>query len=190
MTDILHDRDDRTAAGPAPRALGVRVERSGYSLLQIVLHWSIAALIAIQFLFHDAMEHAFDDLVDGAAVSGDQLTGAWLHAGVGATILMLAIVRLFVRWREGAPAVHRDKPVFLVWLAYVTHVALYTFIFAMPIAGAIAWFGLIESVGDIHSFASSLLLPLIGLHVVGALAEHFVFRNDTLKRMLMPRERG
>lgn len=159
---------------------------AGYSLLQIVLHWTIAALIAVQFLFHDAMEDAFDDLIDGDRVRGDELTGAWIHAGVGATILILAIVRLTVRVRRGAPPQHHDKPAFLRWIASATHVALYGFIFAMPLVGAIAWFGLIEDAGDIHAFAASLLLPLIGLHAAGALAEHFVFRNDTLKRMLKP----
>jgi cytochrome b561 len=56
----------------------------------------------------------------------------------------------------------------------------------MPIVGAIAWFGLIEDAGNIHSAAASLLLPLIGLHAAGVFAEHFVFRNDTLKRMFIP----
>jgi cytochrome b561 len=76
------------------------MQRTGYSLLQIVLHWTIAALIAVQFLFHDAVEDAFDDLVDGDRVRGDELAGAWLHAGIGATILILAIVRLTVRLRR------------------------------------------------------------------------------------------
>lgn len=163
---------------------------TGYSSLQIGLHWTIAALIAFQLLAHDAMEDAFDDLVDGGRLRGDELTGAWLHAGVGATILVLALVRLVVRLQRGAPPPHRDKPAFLNWIAAATHWALYGFILVMPIVGAIAWFGLIEDAGDIHSFAAKVLLSLIGLHVVGALGEHFVFRNDTLKRMLAPQREG
>lgn len=159
---------------------------AGYSTVQIGLHWTIAALVAVQLLFHDAMEDVFDDRIDGDAVRGDELTGAWLHAGVGATILVLALIRLVVRMRRGTPPLHHDKPAFLVWIGAATHFALYGFIIVMPIVGAIAWFGLIEDAGDLHSFAASLLLPLIGLHVLGALAEHFVFKNDTLKRMLVP----
>jgi cytochrome b561 len=162
---------------------------AGYSGTQIILHWTIALLIAIQFLFHDAMEDAFDDLVDGDRVRGDDLAGAWLHAGIGMTVLALAIVRLIIRLRRGAPPAHRDKSVFWIWIASATHVALYGFIFAMPIVGAVAWFGLIEDAGDIHATASKILLALIGLHAAGALAEHFVFRNDTLKRMLIPAKR-
>lgn len=159
---------------------------AGYSRLQILLHWTIAVLVAVQFLFHDAMEDAFDDRVDGDMVRGDELAGAWVHAGVGATILVLAIVRVIVRLRRGAPPAHRDKPVFLIWIAYATHVALYGFIIAMPVVGAIAWFGLIEDAGDFHSSAAKILLPLIGLHIAGALAETLIFRNDTLKRMFVP----
>jgi hypothetical protein len=30
-------------------------------------------------------------------------------------------------------------------------------------------------------------LPLIGVHALGALTEHFIFRNDSLIRMLVPK---
>jgi cytochrome b561 len=160
--------------------------RAVYSLLQIVLHWTIAVLVAIQFLFHDEMEKAFDDLVAGDHIRGDELAGAWLHACIGLTILALAIIRLSVRLQHGAPPAHHDKSRLLIWIASATHIALYGFIIAMPIVVGIAWFGLSETAGDIHSTAAPLLLTLIGLHVAGAFTEHFVFRNDTLKRMLIP----
>lgn len=163
---------------------------AGYSLTQIMLHWTIAALVAVQFLFHDAMEDAFDDIIDADRVRGDELAGAWLHAGVGMTILGLSVIRLIIRLRQGAPPAHRDKPAFLIWIASATHVGLYGFILAMPIVGAAAWFGMIEEAGELHAFASQLLLALIGLHVSGALAEHFVFRNNSLKRMLIPERRS
>lgn len=155
-----------------------------YAPSQIILHWIIAALVALQLLFHDGMEDAFDDLVDGDGVRSDELAGAWLHAGIGLTILALALVRLAIRLKRGAPPPHRDKPAPLIWIATATHVALYGFILIMPLVGAIAWFGLIEDAGELHATAAALLIPLILLHIAGALAEHFVFRNNTLKRML------
>jgi cytochrome b561 len=96
-----------------------------------------------------------------------------LHASIGMTILGLAVVRLIVRRRRGAPPPQRDKSALLIWIASATHIALYGFIIAMPIVGAVAWFGVSAPAGDIHSAAAFLLLPLIGLHV-GAFAEHFV----------------
>jgi cytochrome b561 len=154
----------------------------GYSTAQIVLHWTIAALVVFQLLFHDAVERAFDDRMDGDPV--ETMGGALVHVGVGVTILILAVIRLAIRLRRGAPPPHDDKPAIINWIGYATHFLLYAFIFAMPLTGALAWFGGIEASAEIHELGRLILMPMIGLHVLGALAEHFVFRNDTLMRML------
>jgi cytochrome b561 len=156
----------------------------GYSRLQVVLHWTIAALVVFQLLVNDAMEDAFDDRMDGDPV--ETIGGALVHVGVGVTILLLAVIRLGVRLKRGAPPAHDDKPAIINWLGYGTHFLLYGFIFAMPLTGAIAWFGGIEVSAEIHEFGRLVLIPLIGLHILGGLTEHFVFRNDTLMRMLKP----
>ena len=160
--------------------------RTGYSLLQIVLHWTIAVLIAIQFLFHDGMEKTFDDFVDGDRIRGDALAGAWLHACIGMTILALAMVRLIVRLRHGAPPAHRDKSTLLIWIASATHIALYSFIIAMPIVGAIAWFGLSEADGDIHSTAAPLLLTLNSSRIIGQLLDRSRLRLLKFLFLLAP----
>jgi len=151
--------------------------------MQIALHWIIAALVVFQLLAHDGMKDAFEASMRGEPV-GDDIGWAYLHIGVGVSVLLLAIVRLTVRLNRGAPPVHHDKPEFLVWLAYGTHFLLYTFIFLMPLSGALAWFFELDVSAGIHALAKNLLIPLVALHVVGALAEHFVFKNDTLVRML------
>jgi len=157
---------------------------NGYSLLQIVLHWTIAALIVFQLLVNEGIQDAFDDRLDGDPV-GD-MAGAALHVGGGLLVLVLAVVRLAVRLTRGAPPAHDDKPAILNWIGYATHALLYVFIFAMPVTGAIAWFGGIELSGQLHEIGRFVLIPLIGLHVLGGLAEHFVFRNDSLMRMFRP----
>ena len=161
---------------PAPR---------GYSLSQIILHWTIAALVIFQLVFNKPMQEAFDDRLDGE--STDEMLGALVHVGVGVTILTLAFVRLAIRLRRGAPPAHDDKPAILKWIGYATHVLLYGFIFAMPLTGALAWFFGVELSAEIHEVGRLVLIPVIGLHVLGALAEHFVFKNDSLMRMLVPR---
>lgn len=157
---------------------------AGYTLTQIILHWVIAALVVFQLLVNEGMQDAFDDRVDGDEVS--DYTGAALHIAVGVTILVLALVRLWMRWRHGAPAAHRDKPAPIIWLGYATHVALYAFIIAMPVTGLVAWARGSEAFAELHEIGKLILVPLIALHVAGALAEHFVFRNDTLARMIRP----
>lgn len=155
-----------------------------YSLLQIVLHWTIAALIVFQLLVNRDMQRAFDDRLDGDVT--DALAGATLHAAVGMTVLVLAVIRVVVRLRRGAPPMHDDKPAILNWIGQATHLLLYGFIFAMPITGAIAWFGGSALSAELHELGRFVLLPLIGFHVLGALAEHFV-RNNSLLRMFRPR---
>lgn len=154
----------------------------GYSTIQIVLHWTIAALVIFQLFVNEAMQHAFADRLDGEAM--DELGGALLHMVVGITILILATLRLVIRVVRGTPAPYEDTPAILNWLGHATHVLLYGFIFFMPLTGAIAWFFRVELLAQLHEIGRLILVPAIGFHVIGALAEHFVFRNDTLKRML------
>ena len=154
----------------------------GYSLIQIILHWVIAALVIFQLLVNEDMQHAFADRLDGEAMDG--LGGALLHVSVGITILVLATIRLGIRVIRGAPAPYQDTPAILNWLGHATHVLLYGFLFFMPLTGAIAWFFGVEFSAALHEIGRLVLVPAIGFHVIGALAEHFVFRNDTLRRML------
>ena len=163
---------------------GTAAAPKGYSALQIILHWTIAALVIFQLVVNEAMQDAFDDRIDGDRV--EDFPGAALHIVVGLTVLALALIRVIVRLYRGAPPAHDDKPAILNWIGYATHALLYGFIFAMPLTGAVAWFGLSEGSAELHELGRLILIPLIGLHALGALAEHFVFRNDSLARMLRP----
>lgn len=156
----------------------------GYSTLQVVLHWTIAALVIFQLLINEGMQDAFDDLLDGDAV--EEMNWALLHIGVGLTVLLLAFVRVLVRWRRGVPPPHEGTSQLVRWISWLTHVLLYGFIFFMPLTGALAWFFGIEFSAELHELGRLVLIPLIGLHVIGGLVEHFVFGNDTLMRMLGP----
>ena len=154
----------------------------GYSRIQIVLHWTIAALVIFQLFVNEAMQHAFSDRLDGGPI--DEFGGAILHISVGVTVLVLGAIRLAIRAFRGAPAPYKDTPAILAWLGHATHFLLYGFIFAMPLTGAVAWFFGVEFSAELHEIGRLVLVPAIGFHIIGALAEHFVFRNDTLKRML------
>lgn len=153
----------------------------GYSRLQITLHWVIAALVVFQLVVNEDMRVAFRDKLMGAEAPMDPL--AILHMVFGLAILGLALLRAMVRFMRGTPEIDAEVPVSLRWLAHLTHFFLYAFIIGVPLTGAIAWFGLAEWSAELHEIGRLVLIPAIFLHVAGALVEHFVFRNDSLKRM-------
>jgi cytochrome b561 len=154
----------------------------GYSRIQIMLHWTIAALVIFQLFVNESVQHAFSDRLDGEKI--DEIAGALLHIAVGIIILVLAAIRLSIRLVRGTPAAHADAPAMLRWLGIAVHILLYGFIFAMPLTGALAWFLGLEVAAELHELGRLILVPAVGLHILGALGEHFVFGNDTLKRML------
>lgn len=155
---------------------------SGYSNLQVILHWTIAALVIFQLTVNSGMQAAFNDHLEARDV--DDMGAAILHIGVGISILLLAMLRLFVRQIRGVPVAHADNPIIINWIGHATHMLLYGFIFVMPVTGLVAWFGGLELSAELHELGRLILIPAIGLHVLGAFAEHFVFHNDSLRRML------
>lgn len=157
---------------------------SHYSWLQISLHWSIAALVIFQLVVNGGMQNAFDDMMDGHGV--EDFGWAILHIAVGITVLVLAAIRLAVRVHRGAPAPREDRPAIISFIGYLTHLMLYGLIFLVPLTGVLAWFGRSDLSAEFHELGRLFLIALIALHVAGAFAEHFVFRNDTLIRMLRP----
>ena len=56
----------------------------------------------------------------------------------------------------------------------------------LPITGGMAWFGGIEVMAEAHEVLTSLLLVLVGLHVVAALYHQFWLKDGLLMRMKRP----
>ncbi|GHA20555.1 cytochrome b [Devosia pacifica] len=154
---------------------------SGYSVTQVALHWTIAALVLLQLFYHEPMEIAFETRMTGET-GGDPR----LHIIVGLAILALALWRLVLRLRHGVPPKPAEEPAILAALANGVHAIFYILLFAMPLSGLAAWFGGAEAAANAHSVMRLLFLALIGLHVLGALGQHFVFKTNVLKRMLKP----
>ena len=153
---------------------------TGYSRLQIALHWLVFALIAQQYLFKDAMSAAWDRVTDGLKAGFDPLVLP--HVAGGALVLIFALWRLALRARRGVPPAIEASKVQGI-LAKLTHVGLYWLMILMPVSGAVAWFGGVEAAAAGHNVLKIALLVLVALHVVGALYHQFVLRDGTLARM-------
>ncbi len=71
---------------------------TGYSGLQIALHWLIAILIVTAWFTGEGAEEAMEVVEDGG------VAGFVPHVVVGLSVLALVVVRVLVRLSRGAPA--------------------------------------------------------------------------------------
>jgi cytochrome b561 len=160
--------------------MNVKTVPSGYSRLQIVLHWLVFALIAQQYLFKGAISAAWDRVTDGMEIGFDPLV--FTHVGGGALVLLFAMWRISLCARHGVPeAIEANK--LQGALAKLTHFGLYALMILMPVSGSVAWFGGVEAAAQGHNVMKIVLLALVALHVLGAFYHHFVLRDGTLARM-------
>lgn len=152
-----------------------------YSRTQIALHWIVVLLVLFQIVFHEDIVQAWMARMDGTVPN---VPTPNVHALAGIAIFALMAWRLVLRLRRGVPALPANDPPVLKLAANVTHILLYVLLLGMPLSGAVAWFLGVEAAAFAHSTARLLLIPLIVLHFAAALAQHFWFKTDVLKRML------
>jgi cytochrome b561 len=158
--------------------------KTGYSLLQITLHWLVALLVMFQLVFGESMTTVVDAAEEGTAVSPLDQTLATAHYWVGISILSLVIIRLAVRLAQGAPEVVGPAS-WMTLAAKAVHVVFYLLLAAVPITGLLTTY-VSGEFGDIHSLAKPAFIVLILAHAGAALFHHFFLKDGTLKRMLVP----
>ena len=118
-----------------------------FTVLQRLLHWVMAVCVLAMLFIGVGME---------STVMPKYLTLVSIHKPLGITILVLALIRLVVRWRDGAPALPADLPEPIRLAAHGTHYALYALMIAMPLIG---WAML--SAADFPVFVGGFRLPAI-----------------------------
>ena len=170
----------------------------------VTLHWLMVVLISCGWLLgqlKDATPRDWHGPVQ------------FLHNSAGLLVLLLLVVRLAWRLADPPPALEptRFGPA-ATWAAKLGHGALYVLMLAVPIAGItlifsagrpLNVFGLFEiaspwvrdrefgrSVHEVHELLANTLIILAFLHAAAALVHHWVLRDRTLTRMLLPRRAG
>ena len=160
-----------------------------WTRLNIVLHWTIVALLVIQFVSGSWMAAAFSATMAGVPVGWQTGVPAAGHAILGSTIFLLAALRFWDARKHGRPAHFEAEPGWARMLAKGTHTLLYALLLGMPVAGIIAYgFGL-DWLADLHAIAAKVLIATIALHITGALVSQFAFKADVIKRMAPSRAR-
>ena len=105
---------------------------------------------------------------------------------VGLAILLLMLARLALRRRHGAPPPPAEENAALRWLASIVHIGLYADLIGAALVGLLAYF-LFPGLAGLHELLTrQALLILVGLHVLGALYQHFILRSDVVARMVRP----
>jgi len=172
-------------------------DRLQYGTTAKVFHWAIVALLVVQYSIGWLMPDIHRNVKPGV--------GMTLHISIGISILVLILLRLVWRlthpvppdsalqpWqRRSSEAVH--------WLLYVLVLAttMTGWLFASFRGWSISFFYLVpmpmlasdnaaagKAIDGLHQAAEWSLLVLIGLHVAGALAHLFFYRDRIMQRML------
>ena len=126
-----------------------------------------------------------------------------LHKSIGITLLVLIVLRIVWRFIHKPPVPLDSWKAWERRLSGLSHKALYVLMIVMPLSGiimsaygkySVKWFGtvLIEGMDNksireaflsVHEIAAWILLCFIALHVVGALKQWAIDRDDTMRRM-------
>lgn len=100
--------------------------RTRFTPLQRGLHWLMAACILTMLFIGVGMV---------STITPKYLTLVQVHKPLGAAILVLALIRLAVRLKDGAPALPADLPEPIKLSAHLSHYVLYALMIALPLLG-------------------------------------------------------
>lgn len=156
------------------------VRRAGYAPAQMIVHWSIVFLVAMQFLMNKSMSVAYEASVEAGTllVNGGVIT----HAMGGSLILGLMVYRLYLRLTHGAPPPPKDLPGWLQKVSRANHWAWYGLLIAQPLGGILALVLVAGWVGVLHTIGAWLIAASFALHFSGALFHAFK-RDGVITRM-------
>ena len=169
-----------------------------FTPLQQTLHWLMAVCILTMLFVGVGMV---------STVAPKYLTLVSIHKPLGAAILLLALVRLVVRLRDGAPALPADLPEPMKLAANLSHYALYALMIGMPLLGwamlsaaayPIVLFGGVQLprilphsdglhalLWSAHFYLAFAFFALILLHLAAALF-HALIRRDGVFQAMAP----
>jgi cytochrome b561 len=175
--------------------------RERYGFAAVVLHWSMALLVGGLALLGVYMVALPDVGFDTRKIEL-----ILYHKEVGMLALVLAVLRLAWRNTQVLPQLVAHLPEWQQVAARFVHLCFYALMLALPITGwlmssaagipvkFLELFTLPDLIGrddllfrrfiDIHQALGWALIALMALHAGAALRHHFVFRDDTLRRML------
>ena len=177
--------------------MGLRNSNTEYGSLAKALHWLVAVgLIALIYL---GLEQA------GMERGDEKSRIRFIHASIATITLILMTVRIAWRFMNDTPAQPDGMPGWQRMSSSIVHWGLYVSVFAQLLAGAMVvgtggrglpvfnLFSIPLPVAEnhdahewwegVHEFVWKPVAVLLTVHVLAALYNHFVVKNDVLRRM-------
>jgi cytochrome b561 len=166
-----------------------------FSPLQRALHWIMAVCILSMLFIGVGMV---------STVKPDYLKLVSIHKPLGVAILVLALIRVVVRLVRGAPPLPADMPAPMKLAAYLSHLAFYALMIALPLLGygmlsaadyPVVVFGvrlpsLLPHSNELHTllwnahrFLALCFFALIVVHLAAALFHALVRRDGVFQAM-------
>jgi cytochrome b561 len=169
-----------------------------YGVIHQFFHWSMALAI-IGML---GLGLYMSDLPLGM----DKVKLYGIHKSIGILILCTVVLRLGWRLTSRIPPLPQHMKPHERMAAHISHLLLYTLMFAMPLSGwlyssaagfPVSVFGLFtmpdmvasdknvrDILHEIHEYSAFLLIGLITVHISAALLHHFYYKDTILTRMV------
>ncbi|MFA5958642.1 cytochrome b [Hyphomicrobium sp.] len=167
-----------------------------FNPLQRLLHWLMAICIIAMLFIGVGMV---------STIMPKYLSLVSIHKSLGIAILALALIRLVVRLRHGAPPLPLDLPEPMKIAARLSHYALYALMIGMPLIGwammsaaeyPIVVFGgwrlppilpqsdsLHALLWNAHYYLAFAFFALVLMHIAAALFHAFVRRDGVFETM-------
>lgn len=167
-----------------------------YSKRTTLMHWAIFVLVIVAFY----LGHEVAESEDAAG----KLAMYPAHFLIGDLILLLTLVRIYFRKKDGAPADANANPL-LNKVAALTHLGLNLAILATAISGfiTVVTSGVIQAfkandpslipdfhkvpAKEFHELFIGIMVLLVVFHVAAALYHQFVVKDNLLRRIMIKR---
>jgi len=171
-------------------------ESTRFTTVQRVLHWTMAIAIIAMFFIGVGMVSTISTIYVPLLAT---------HKSLGIAILLLAVIRLAVRFRYGSPALPSDLPEPMKLAAHLSHYALYALMIGMPLIGwammstanyPIVIFGSLRLpailpqsnslhalLWDAHFYLAFAFFALVLMHLAAALFHAWVRRDNVFHSM-------
>ncbi len=177
--------------------MGLRNSKTEYGSLAKTLHWLVA--IGLLALIYLGLEQA------GMERGDEKARIRFIHASIASITLVLMTVRLVWRFMNDTPAHPDGMPGWQRMSSSIVHWGLYISVFVQLLAGAMVLgtggkgipvfnlFSIPLPVAEnhdahewwegVHEFVWRPVAVLLAVHVLAALYNHFIVKNDVLRRM-------